>query len=250
MEEELIYRAEYIIHTYEIDFRGRARPDALLNYLQDTAGAQARELGFSVEALFGRGLTWVLSRYHIKIDRFPRLGEKIVILTWPSGRSEYHALRDWEILDAKGQKILRATSSWMVISLERKQPIPIETLYAERLIVSKRALEDDFSPLPILPSATREVEFGVELSHLDLNRHVNNVVYVHWALEGMPAEILFNFSPVEIEVAYRAEAVYGHRVLSRLYAADEGKKEFWHQIARSEEGRELARLRTRWQQFS
>ncbi len=250
MEEELIYRAEYIIHTYEIDFRGRARPDTLLNYLQDTAGAQAQELGFSVEALFRRGLTWVLSRYHIKIDRFPRLGEKIVILTWPSGRSEYYALRDWEILDPDGQKILTATSSWMVISLEQKQPVPIETLYAEKIIVSKRALDDDFSPLPVLPSASQEVEFPVEISHLDLNRHVNNVVYVHWALEGMPAEILFNLSPVEIEVAYRAEAVYGHRVLSRIYAADEAKKEFWHQIVRPDDRRELARLRTRWKQLN
>ncbi len=247
MDESLIYRREYLIHTYEIDFRERARPNSLLNYLQDAAGGQAQEMGFSVESLFRQGLTWVLSRYHIKIDRYPVLGEKVTVLTWPSGRSEFHALRDYEMVDSSGKKILAATSSWMVIGLKSKQPVPVSSLYAEEIVLPRRALDDDFSPLPALPSAEREVEFPVEVRHLDLNRHVNNVVYVEWALEAMPPEILFAAFPVEIEVAYRAEAVYGHRVVSRVGAADKETNEFWHQIVHQENGRELARLRTRWE---
>lgn len=247
MIENLIYQAEYKVHTYEIDFRGRARLSSLLNFLQDSAGAQALELGFSVEALFRLGLTWVLSRYHIKIERYPRLGEKITVLTWPSGRSELFALRDYEVFDEAGQRILAGTSSWMVINLERKQPVPIDSLYQERIILSRRALEDNFEPLPLLPSAEREIEFPVEINHLDLNRHVNNVVYVQWALEAMPPEILWKEQPVEIEISYKAEAVYGHHVISRLYRVPRGENEFWHQIVHSQNGRELARLRTRWQ---
>ncbi len=246
MKENLIYKAEYKIHTYEIDFRGRARPHSLLNYLQDAAAAQALALGFSVETLFRFGLTWVLSRYHIQIERYPRLGEKITVLTWPSGRSEFFALRDYEILDASGQKILAATSSWMVINLERKQPVPINSLYQERIIFPRRALEDNFEPLPLLPAAEREIEFPVEINHLDMNRHVNNVVYIEWALEAVPPEILWREQPVEIEINYRAEAVYGHQVISRLYRVPKEEHEFWHQIIHHQNGRELARLRTRW----
>lgn len=249
MKENLLYQAEYKIHTYEIDFRGRARLGSLLNYLQDSAGAQALELGFSVEDLFRLGLTWVLSRYHIKIERYPLLGEKITVQTWPSGRSEFFALRDYEVLDDAGQRILAATSSWMVINLERKQPVPIDFLYQEKIILSRRALEDNFEPLPLLPSADREVEFPVEINHLDLNRHVNNVVYVQWALEAVPPEILWKQKPVEIEISYKAEALYGDHIISRLYRFPEEENEFWHQIVHRQNGRELARLRTRWQDF-
>lgn len=250
MKENLLYQAEYKIHTYEIDFRGQARLSSLLNYLQDSAGAQALELGFSVEALFRLGLTWVLSRYHIKIERYPLLGEKITVLTWPSGRSEFFALRDYEVLDGSGQRILAATSSWMVINLERKQPVPINSLYQERIILGRRALEDNFEPLPLLPSVEREIEFPVEMNHLDLNRHVNNVVYVQWALEAVPPEVLWKEQPIEIEISYKAEAVYGHHILSRLYRVPKEEKEFWHQIVHSQNGRELARLRTRWKVFN
>ena len=247
MTEELIYKGRYRIHTYEIDFRGQARLSSLLNYLQDVAGAQALQFGFSVETLFRLGLTWVLSRYHLKIERYPLFGEKIEIHTWPSGRSEFHALRDWEAYDDSGEKILAATSSWMIIDLKSKQPVSVDFLYKEKIILPRRALEDNFEPLPLLPSAEREVEFPVEMNHLDLNRHVNNVVYVQWALEAMPPEILWKEQAVEIEVSYKAEALYGHTVLSRVFRPQQEEKEFWHQIVHGQNGRELARLRTRWQ---
>lgn len=247
MEEKLIYRREYLIHTYEVDFQGKARLDSLLNYLQDAAGGQAQEMGFSVESLFRQGLTWVLSRYHIKIDRYPGLGEKVAVLTWPSGRSEFHALRDYEMVDFSGKKFLAATSSWMIIGLKSKQPEPVSSLMPAEFVLQRRALADDFSPLPALLASEQEIEFPVEVGHLDLNRHVNNVVYVSWALEAMPPELLFAASPVEVEVAYRAEAVYGHSIISRVSRVDKESKEFWHQIVHGENGRELARLRTRWQ---
>ncbi len=245
MERSLIYQREFIIHTYEIDFRGLVRVSSLLNYLQEVAGGQAVELGFSVEDLSPRGLTWVLSRYHICLQHYPRLGEKISLFTWPSGRSEFHALRDYEACDAMGSKFLAATSSWMVISLSHQQPVSVQSLYPENLILPRRAAADDFSSLPVPTSWDHEFEFPVEMSHLDLNRHVNNVVYVQWALEAAPPEILLHYSPTEVEISYRAAAVYGDRVISRVYLADKEKKELWHQIVRSRDDRELARLRTR-----
>lgn len=247
MERNLVYQGEYQIHSYEIDFRGQARLSSLLNYLQDAAGAQALEFGFSVDYLFSLGLTWVLSRYHLIIERYPHLGEKIMVETWPSGRSEFFALRDYEVFDQKGRRILAATSSWMIIDLGRKQPVSVISLYPEKIILPRRAVEDNFPPLPELPKIEREKEFPVEIGHLDLNRHVNNVIYVQWALEAMPTQILWEKVPKEIEVNYRAEAVYGHNILSRVYMADQRNFEFWHQIVNSQNGRELARLRTRWQ---
>ena len=46
------------------------------------------------------------------------------------------------------------------------------------------------------------VSFRVRQSDLDMNRHVNNAVYVGWALEAAPEDVAQSRRPVDIEVGY------------------------------------------------
>ena len=245
---DLIYRKEYTVHTYETDARGLARPVALLNFLQDSAGDHAGRLGLSVVDLFKRNLTWVLSRYHVLIHRYPALGERLEVMTWPSGKHGYFAIRDFEVSDGDGGPVLSGTSSWMVIGIEKKQPVKVDDVVGPGYAVEKRALDDPFTSLPVLSARESGVRFRVETGHLDWNRHVNNAVYVQWALEAVPPDFLMNRRPMEVEVSYRAEALYGDEVLSaaqRVPEEDAGPA-FLHQILNVATGAELARLRTRW----
>jgi acyl-ACP thioesterase len=244
----LIYRKEFTVHTYETDARGLARPVALLNFLQDSAGDHAGRLGLSVVDLFKRNLTWVLSRYHVLIHRYPALGARLEVMTWPSGKHGYFAIRDFEVSDGSGGLILSATSSWMVIGLEKKQAVKVDDVIGPGYAIEKRALDDPFASLPVLSARESEVRFRVETAHLDWNRHVNNAVYVQWALEGVPPDVLMSLRPMELEVSYRAEALYGDEVLSAAQRVPEGDAGavFLHQILNAATGAELARLRTRW----
>jgi medium-chain acyl-[acyl-carrier-protein] hydrolase len=253
---DLLYRKEFSVHTYESDFEGRARLVSLLNFLQDAAGDHASLLGWSVTDLLKKNMTWVLSRYHVAVRRYPAWGERIEVLTWPSGRHGFFALRDFEVSDASGSTILVGTTSWMILDLGRKQPLKIEEILPSNYVLEKRSLSDDFASLPMLAEADREVPFLVEANHLDLNRHVNNVVYIQWALEAAPEDILIRCRPVELEVSYRAEALYGDAVLSRASAVpapiatragDRPGPVFLHQIVNARTGAELTRLRTGWE---
>ena len=244
---ELIFHKEYVIHTYETDARGSAKLVTLLNFLQDSAGEHAGLLGLSVLDLFKRNMTWVLSRYHVLVHRFPAMGERLEVTTWPSGKGGYFATRDFEVASA-GRPVLSATSSWMVIDLERKAPLKVEAVIDVPYAVDRRALDDPFASLPVLTAWDSEVLFRAESGHLDWNKHVNNAVYVEWALEGVPPEVLLKKRPMELEVSYRAEAFYGEEVRSVVQAvreADPGPV-FLHQILNAASGAELTRLRTRW----
>jgi medium-chain acyl-[acyl-carrier-protein] hydrolase len=246
---DLLYRKEFSVHSYELDFAGLARPVALLNFLQDAAGDHAAHLGWSVTDLLKKNMTWVLSRYHVRVDRFPGWGEKLAVLTWPSGRHGYFALRDFEVSDGEGNTVLAGTTSWMILDLCRKQALKIDDILPANVLVDRRALADDFAALPVLDRPERELSFRVETGHLDLNRHVNNSVYIQWALEAAPDDVLMRRRPVELEVSYRAEAFYGDTVLSRVAAVPGGTGPgfvFLHQIANAATGAELTRLRTRW----
>ena len=244
---DLVFRKDYPVHTYETDARGLVRASALLNYLQDAAGEHAGALGLGVLDLFRRDMTWVLSRYHVLVHRYPAMGARLEVTTWPSAKKGFFALRDFEAADADGP-VLSATSSWMVIGLDTKQPVKVDEVVGPGYALGRRALDDPFASLPAPAARDAEARFRVESAHIDWNRHVNNAVYVQWALEAVPPEVLLSRRPAEIEASYRGEAVYGDEVLSTAQRdPDDGRGPvFLHQILDAATGRELTRLRTRW----
>lgn len=245
---DMIYRKDYAVHQYETDFRGLVKVPALFNFMQDCAGEHAASLGVGVLDLFKRNMTWVMSRYHVLIHRTPAMGARLEVTTWPSGKHGAFATRDFEVAEGNGRPVLSATSSWMVVDLARKQPVKIDQAIAIPYALDKRALEDPFDSLPVPPGRDAEVPFRVESGHIDWNRHVNHAVYIQWALEAVPREVLKTGRAVEIEVSYRAEAFYGDTVMSVVQrASGEGPAPvFLHQILHAETGAELTRLRTRW----
>jgi acyl-ACP thioesterase len=252
---DLTFRKEFSIHSYELDFEGLARPVSLLNFLQDAAGDHASLLGWSVLDLMKRNMTWVLSRTHVRVERYPAWGERISVLTWPSGRRGLFATRDFEASDGDGRPVLTATTSWMILDLTRKQPLKVDDILPDNFLVDRRSLPDAFAALPALDRPDGERTFRVDAGHLDLNKHVNNAVYVGWALEAVPWETIRRRRPFDLEVAYRAEAFYDDPIVSRVQAvptsaaAEAGtnaESVFLHQIANAATGAELTRLRTRW----
>lgn len=248
-QEKKFLTCEYELLSFDADYLGRAHLSALMNYLQDAARRHSLREKFSVFDLAEKGLTWVVSRYHILVERYPRMGEKIAIKTWASGKHGYYALRDFEVSDVKGKRIALATSSWMIIELESRRPVRVENLFPDELILQERALADDFPTLPIVERLDHKTTFRVMFEDLDCNRHVNNVVYSRWAVEGMPREVLFASRPRELEINYRSEAFYGDEI-EVITQNPESPGSFWiQQIYSLASGKEVARVRSRWASY-
>ena len=247
---EGVLTKQYQVRLYEADFRGTLRPVSLLNYLQDTASAHSSRFGYSISELLLRNMTWVLSRYHISVRRYPSVGDTIRVSTWRSAIEGMFALRDFEITDSSGNILVTATSSWVIMNLETKRPVKLEAVITDYPLVARRALNDDFAPLPKLGNHSIEEPFKVRIADLDMNHHVNHTVYVEWALESVPREILEGFCLVELEVGYRAEAFYGDTVQARAVVTQEGNPAtFLHQLLNEKNGKELTRLKTTWKQL-
>jgi medium-chain acyl-[acyl-carrier-protein] hydrolase len=240
------YTKHFPIYTFDVDVEGKARLPVLLDLLQDVAREHAALLRVSIFDLQAKGLTWVLSRYHIRVSRYPLMGETVEVRTWPSGKKGVFALRDFEVRDGDGGLLLEATTSWLILSLATKQPVRMDTVFLDENILDRRAIADDFERLPSPVRTDREASFTVLSRDLDFNRHVNNVVYIHWAIEGMPEDILRGTRPAEVEIVYKEEAFYGDEVVARVQLPDTDGCACLHQIVRKADGAELARLRTSW----
>jgi acyl-ACP thioesterase len=243
---DAILKKRFQVRYLDIDFEGKLKTEFLLNYLMDSAAEHATKLGVGVVDLFKLNLTWILSRWHIRISRYPRADETISITTWPSTREGRFTMREFDVVDSKGGSI-KATTSWLAVNLQSKRPVRLESFLPDFPLRTDRAIADDFPPLPGVEKAELELEFPVLRRDLDLNRHVNSTIYINWALETVPEEVLFKLRPTEIEINYRAEAFYGDRILSRTQMVVAGESpQFVHEIVRAEDGKELALLKTAW----
>ncbi len=244
-----IFEQEFPIRYHELDSHGLLRPVTLLNFVQDAGGMHAAQLGVSVRDLRQRGLTWVLSRVHLVVDRYLHADD--VIRFAPGLRPAKGCSPAASLRCATGTApFSRATSSWAALNLASRRPVKLQECLPDYPLTARRALDDDFASLPHFPDTPddtfRELPFPVRRSDQDSNQHVNNTVYADWALEAVPDDVAAGHLH-SLEVSFRAEALYGDSILSHCIVNRSGDgTECLHQIVNSRDGRELARLRTRW----
>jgi medium-chain acyl-[acyl-carrier-protein] hydrolase len=241
-----VWAEEFTLRAYEVDVCGRASAPTICNWLQETAGIHADRLGWSVRWLQEQGLTWVLHRLRLRLDRPVEWGERVRVETWPVGVERLFALRDFCLATTGGSQIGVATSSWIVLNVASRKPVrPPRALAELGTVVVGRALVDDMEPLPEPSGELREQPIEVRQADLDVNRHANNVSFVVWLVEALPPADLAH-TLAELELEYRGEAIRGDRLLSQARLASEEPRTFLHRVLRAADARELARARTTW----
>ncbi|MGC4122418.1 MAG: thioesterase [Myxococcales bacterium] len=249
---ELTGHREFRVASYHIGFRGTARPSAIMGFLEEAAGEHAMSWKLSIFDLMPRGMTWVLARYHLKLLRPVRHGEVVDVTTWPSGRTSVFATRDFEVAAADGSPVALASTSWAILDMATKRPINVTDVVPPEFVLPRRVLGQGFSSLPRLDDTQvqRQVELPVMRRDLDMNDHVNHIVYAQWGIESVDPAAVSGLRPTEIEISYRAEARWGDRVVSAMAPTappeDAQPPAFIHRISNAVTGAELARLRTVW----
>jgi medium-chain acyl-[acyl-carrier-protein] hydrolase len=238
------YNETFELPTANQDDSELARLLALLDAMQEAAGRHAAKLGVGVRDLHAKGLTWVLARMHVQVSFVPPAGQTVHIVTWPSGRHRLFAVREFQLTDKAGGEILRATSAWALMNMETRRPsrldphLPVFTRHPGRMVA------DDFTPLPPVEKSLGQACFRAVAADIDINDHVNNTVYLDWALRAVPEEAR-GLKPLALEVAFLGEARLGDEVLCQSEKADGGDV-VRQSLRAAAGGRELTRLRWRF----
>jgi len=220
---------------------------ALLDGMQETAGRHAEKLGVGVRDLHAKGLTWVLARLHVKVSHVPPAGQTVHIATWPAGRHRLFAVREFRLGDEADNEILRATSAWALMNMDTRRPSRLDPHLPVFIRHPQRMINDDFSPLPPVQKAGSQASFRAAAADIDINDHVNNTVYLGWALRAVPADV-HSGGLLSLEAAFLGEARLGDEILCRSESAvEDGSTIVIQSLQDAASGRELTRLRWRWQ---
>ena len=90
------------------------------------------------------------------------------------------------------------------------------------------------------------ITHNVRRNDMDMNGHVNNVVYVQWLLESVPPETWEKHVLSEIILEYRSECNFGDSVTATCCEIEEANDTYvlLHKLARGEG--EIVRAKTVW----
>ncbi len=243
------YRKKITSSYSDIGPSGQLKIAALFNLLQDAGAEHAERLNISGFDLARKDLFWVISRYRINIAKNPRLNEPLEITTWRSSLNNLYDLRWFTINDGTGETIVDALGSWVMVNKTRGTPCRLSRFIPDHLLSGKnsRAIDHYFPRLSLLTSADVEHRFKIRMHDLDLNRHVNNAVYIEWAAETVPEEMLARYTPEKIDVHYFKESFYPDNIVSATEIhRGGGTPVTHHSIKRAAHQTELARLHISW----
>jgi len=224
---------------------GYIKPYVILNVFQNIAEINVNDLNIGLPQLKEQGLSWFLLNYHIKINHYPRYGDNLEFQTWPCMTKGLKAIREFLVTNSHGEEAIVASSVWALIDMETKRPVKFDRISYDTY--PKRVLESEFEKIPDITEVTDLKDFNVIYNEIDINQHVNNPVYLIWALEAVPYEILSNYNPTEIEMSFKSNVCYGDKISSICQIINnENELISLHTINQKTTDKELVRIRMKW----
>lgn len=179
-----MYQFESRVRYSETDSRGRLTPEGIMEYFEDCTTFHSEDVGIGVQFLKKQNRAWVLSFLQIEVNRYPSMGERIVIQTIPYEIKSFLGYRNF-IMRTSGDEVLAyANSMWTYLDISAGKPVRASESEIQVYGLSER-YPMDYAPRKIaLPERLKSAEeIVVKPHHLDTNNHVNNVEYVRMARE-------------------------------------------------------------------
>jgi len=183
----MIYGFDSRIRYSEVGLDLKLTLGSVIDYFQDCTIFHSEHIGMGMGHLDGQNRAWMLSSWQIVCRRFPKLGEKVRIETWPYDFKGFYGSRNFSMTDENGERIIYANSLWIFMDTENGRPAKIGAKEMEAYELEEK-LDMDYAPRKLtVPTEMIEMTgFPVVKQHLDTNHHVNNAQYVKMAEEYLP----------------------------------------------------------------
>lgn len=164
---------------------------AIAHFFQDCTIFHSESIGKGLGEVERSQTAWFLSGWQIEVARYPEFSEMITVRTWPYDFKGIYGYRNFDILDADGNRIVQANSIWIFMDLKKMIPAkPSEEDLSGYVMEPALSMEYAARKIKLLPEKCRLGEellpIPVRRSFLDSNHHVNNGRYVEETIDFFP----------------------------------------------------------------
>ena len=232
-----------VIESHEADLLSQANIITLFSHTLDTAGYASNGRAYSIDALHEQGLSWVLSRFAIEVNRYPKQFEEITIETWIEDINKLVSTRNFQIFDKNRELIAKACSLWSMIDQNTRRPVNLlETLYKDAPILAET--NDMERPVRILEVKGEKVdEVKVRYSDIDFNQHTNSARYIKWQLDSYNLDMFKEKQVKRFDINFVQEVLFGEKI--EVYKEE---KENMHSFdLKNESGRSVCKTIFTWE---
>lgn len=207
-----MYSFDSTIRFSEVDHHGTLTLPGIINYFQDCSTLHSESLGVGMEYLKAQKQGWILSSWQIIVNRYPKMGEKVKICTWPTDFKGLYGTRNFVMKDEQDEQIAYANSIWVFMDFGKGRPAKPSVDIVEKYTCAP-PMEMDYAPRKIaLPEQFEDVgHFTVRKYQIDTNEHMNNGQYVKLALE-----VLEDVQVKEVRVEYKKSAMYNDVIYTKI----------------------------------
>ena len=213
------YSYDYEIKYQEVDGKKKLRLFNLENYLLEVAGTVADELGFGIQVLHPRGVTWILTRLSVEMYEMPTHCEKVRFETWIEGNAHMLSTRDFRIYS--GDKLIgQCKSVWAVLDLAKREIVNIFDDPIFEGCVDGEVLDMQRVRMTTIPEPTGCAPHKVVYSDIDYNGHCNSCRY----LQAMTDAYLPDYygKKVRLDINYSKEAMPGETLQTNYLTTEDG----------------------------
>ena len=219
MVEGMKYSYDYEIKYQEVDGKKKLRLFNLENYLLEVAGTVADELGFGIQVLHPRGVTWILTRLSVEMYELPTHCEKVRFETWIESNAHMLSTRDFRIYS--GDKLIgQCKSVWAVLDLAKREIVNIFDDPIFEGCVDGEVLDMPRVRMTTIPEPTGCAPHKVVYSDIDYNGHCNSCRY----LQAMTDAYLPDYygKKVRLDINYSKEAMLGETLQTNYLITEDG----------------------------
>lgn len=211
------YAEEILVRSYHTDLNARMKPSALLEIMQELAGAHAELLGIGRSALLPQNLVWVLTRVEVRMTRYPLSGERFIAETFPMPNRRWFFPRYFIFRDLEGNQIGYAGSMWVLLDITTRK------MSSPNAVMPLMPDNSDLTAPMGMPATVTDANADPVVSaysplytDLDMNGHVNNTRYIDWCCNALGIDVMKDHIITGFALNYNQEILPGQEIRTEL----------------------------------
>jgi YbgC/YbaW family acyl-CoA thioester hydrolase len=196
-----VHTETFRVRHYECDRYGEVHAANYLRYMQEAAFGASEAVGFPPERYESLGLQWLAYETDIVHNAPLHYGDTLTIRTWVQDFRRVRSLRIYE-LNRDDQMIARASTDWVLLDTETRRPMSVTQeiidAYAQGEAVDTAPPRRPLPPARIPEHGLFTISRHARWHEIDRAQHVNNAVFLEYALDCEMQAMTYYEWPVEM----------------------------------------------------